>query len=66
LASNYIPDLTNQEQNNSNGELILSYLPKTEKIVFSELKSAKTTKADFDKLMEQNLIGCRAIYDIMH
>jgi len=57
--------LTHQEQNNCNGELTISYQPKTEKIVFMELKSSKTTKADFDKLLEVNILGCKAIYDVL-
>jgi len=58
-------DLTNQEQMNSNGELTISYQPKTEKIVFMELKSSKTTKGDFEKLLETNIEGCRLIYDTL-
>ena len=50
---------------NTNGELTISYQPKTDKIVFMELKSSKTTKADFEKLLETNIEGCRLIYDTL-
>jgi RNase PH len=60
-----ILDLSHLEENQANGELVISYLPKTDKVCFMELKSSKTTPSDFNKLLEANLAGCKIVYELM-
>ena len=58
-------DLTNQESSSCNGELIISYMPKSEKVSFMELKNSKTQKADFDKLLRINIEGCKQLNEFI-
>jgi hypothetical protein len=51
-------DLTYDEQRACNGELIISYLPRTKKVDFMELNCSKLSTTDYDNLLDKNIISC--------
>ena len=63
LNNNIINDLTYDEQKNCSGELVISYLPRTNKIDFMELKCQKISKADYLVLIEQALDICKIMFE---
>lgn len=58
-----INDLTYDEQKNCSGELVISFLPKTNKIDFMELKCQKISKAEYMVLIEQALGICKTMFE---
>ena len=65
LNNTIINDLTYDEQKSCNGELVISYLPQTNKIDFMELKCQKISKAEYLVLIEQALGICKIMFEEM-
>lgn len=63
LENKIINDLTYDEQKSCNAELVISYLPRTNKIDFMELKCQKITKQEYLDLIEQALKICKSMFD---
>ena len=56
-------DLTYDEQKNCNGELVISYLPRSNKIDFMEMKCQKISKAEYMALIEEALKICKMMFE---
>ena len=64
LKGQCLLDLNYQEEVRCRGKLIISYLPKENKVSFMQLSKSKITKKDFSEVMAMALEGCKKVYDI--
>ena len=58
-------DLTNDEQKSANAELVISYLPRQQKVDFVQLKCTKITMGDLDQLKQIAIEGCQHVNTIV-
>lgn len=63
INNNIFNDLTYDEQKNCGAELVISYLPRTQKIDFMELKCQKITKTEYLELSEHALNFCKGMFE---
>lgn len=60
-----ISDMTYDESKQSDTEMVISYLPKTQQIDFVLLRSFKVSPKDYQRLLDLTLKECQSVYKLI-